>query len=254
MEGIGTVSPGTVSVAELSLLDDRVVALGTRERAYLDSQGSGEGLYRAGSAEKFGLSSYIDREDGMRFRYGDDGDWLDMPTGLKELSPYFIREPDFTGSGETIEAAREAYGPIAERMNDYLADTFGAILSYGSLEVGEMEPMYMMTGDGRIAKVLGLYSSETNQIFLSNDLEGEEVSEVFEHELLHYAQDRFGVIGRYLEEDPANARERIEEDVERAQDYINRNYPMDDMPEELDHSRVARPASLPGYRPGSLAA
>ena len=251
MEGIGTVSR-----AELSLLDDRIIPLKDRG-VYSNSQCSGCGdcgPYKAGAADKFGLSAYVDRQDGPRFRYGTDGDWLNMPINLKEISPYVIKEPEFKGSGETIKQAEEAYRPIVERMNDYLAEEKGAILTYSDLEVKEMEPAYIMTEDGRVAKILGLYSTETNEIFLSNDLRGRDVTEVFEHELLHYMQDKFGVIAEYVQEDPANARGNIEDNVERTQDYINENYPLDDMPPELDHSRVARPLARPGYRQSRLSA
>lgn len=189
--------------------------------------GLNDGEYNPAAAPKYGLPGYSDRLSADRPRYGSDGAWLESPfrpKGLKDISPRIVEEPEFGEGGETISTARELYRPLVERLNEYLADEAGAVLSYGDLKIREMEPSYTITGDGRIAKVLGLYNTETKDLFLSSDLKGEEVSEVMEHELLHYVQDKFGVIGRYLDENPRNAREMIERDAEERQDYINRRY------------------------------
>lgn len=238
---------GIVSVAEIRLFDDRLTDV--NDRAYLNSRCSGgccgdQGSYKAGAAQKFGLSAYVDRQDGDRLRYGSSFSDPEGygPLDLKEASRRLIDEPEFEGRGETIRAAMEAYRPLVERINDYLAEEAGAVLTYSDLKIQEMRPTYIVTGDGRIAKVLGLYNTETRELSLSSDLRGKEVSEVLEHELLHYVQDKFGLIAEYVNEDPMGAREKIENDVEERQDYINRKYPVA-MPSRLDHSSRFRQAA-----------
>jgi Zn-dependent peptidase ImmA (M78 family) len=104
---------------------------------------------------------------------------------------------------------------IIRSLNRQIAKEGGVKLRYRDLRIRAMrEPHAYVCEGGSSGPVLGYYDTRTKEIFLNPYLTEEGVREVTAHEIVHYAQDKLGIIGRYVERYGERSRAAIERQAE----------------------------------------
>ncbi len=154
------------------------------------------------------------------------------PIPLAELPEKIVREPAYLDNSPVTKRVGRLAKPAMKRVNRHLAGEEGAVLTYADLKIGQMEPKYVLTENGRIGKVLGQYNTKTKELRISSDLFDAPdwlLNYVLTHEIKHYVQDKFGVIDYYIDNsrNEAEARRRIEADAEEKTRRVIRKYPVD---------------------------
>jgi hypothetical protein len=150
---------------------------------------------------------------------GDFSMDFDRPVSLDELPSEIIRKPRYLDDAPVTRRVSRFAKPVMGAVNRDLAETEGAVLTYGDLKIGSMEPQWVVDDEGRICKVLGCYNTRTGELRISKDLADMPdwlLAYVFTHEVKHYVQDKFGVISYYtnISGSEKEARRLIEDDAE----------------------------------------
>ena len=118
-----------------------------------------------------------------------------------------------TDGSLTAKRASKYVRRIIHALNRELVKQGGVKLKYRDLDIGEMEDSETKLRDanGRvIGYILGFYNTGSRKLKLNPYLTEEQLKEVTAHEIFHYAQDKLGIIGKYVEKYGPFARPVIE--------------------------------------------
>ncbi len=118
-----------------------------------------------------------------------------------------------TDGSLTSRRASKYVRRILHALNKELVKQGGVKLKYRDLDIGEMEDSETKLRDanGRvIGYILGFYNTESRKLKLNPYLTEEQLKQVTAHEIFHYAQDKLGIIGKYVEKYGPFARPVIE--------------------------------------------
>jgi hypothetical protein len=118
-----------------------------------------------------------------------------------------------TDGSLTAKKASKYVRRILHALNREFVKQGGVKLKYRDLDIGEMEDSETKLRDanGRvIGYILGFYNTESRKLKLNPYLTEEQLNQVIAHEIFHYAQDKLGIIGKYVEKYGPFARPVIE--------------------------------------------
>jgi hypothetical protein len=130
-----------------------------------------------------------------------------------------------TDGSLTAKRASKYVRRIIRALNKELVRQGGVKLRYRDLDIGEMEDKETEMRDSRgrlLGYVLGYYNTESKKLRLNPYLTEEQLRKVTAHEIFHYAQDKLGIIGKYVEKYGPFARPVIESQTD---DMVKRLLP-----------------------------
>ena len=147
--------------------------------------------------------------------------------GKREFATGIVEEPEYLDSSRVTRIARKYFRELAERANLYLLtegidDKRGA-LRFNNIKIRAFSPRSVSAEWGE-AKLMGYYEPGTHKIGLSSDLTEEQVRDALEHEMIHYAQKKFGLLDRYSREYGAGAEDIIERDAAARKQRVSELY------------------------------
>jgi hypothetical protein len=154
--------------------------------------------------------------DSLRNPYSDKNDLIyvgDRNYDDSLLKPLEGVHDHKTDGSLTAKKASKYVRRILHALNRELVKQGGVKLRYRDLDIGEMDEneTELKDSSGRLrGYVLGYYNPETRKLKLNPRLNEEQLKEVTAHEIFHYAQDKLGIIGRYIEKYGLFARPAIE--------------------------------------------
>lgn len=100
---------------------------------------------------------------------------------------------------------------IIHSLNRQIVKEGGVKLRYSDLKIKAMKrPQFSIDEDGRVGLVLGYYDTRTKEIYLNPYIDEDTLKKVTTHEIVHYAQDKLGIIGSYIEKYGEKSRGMIE--------------------------------------------
>jgi len=118
-----------------------------------------------------------------------------------------------TDGSLTAKKASKYVRRIIHALNKEFVRQGGVKLKYRDLDIGEMEDDETKLRDAKgrvIGYILGYYNTQSRKLKLNPYLTEEQLKEVTAHEIFHYAQDKLGIIGKYVEKYGPLARPVIE--------------------------------------------
>jgi len=101
---------------------------------------------------------------------------------------------------------------ILHALNKELIKQGGIKLRYRDLRIEAMrDPPFVVNEDNTRSYVLGYYNTRNKTLYLNPLLTEDMVKKVTAHEIVHYMQDKLGIIGNYVEKyGERGARQRLE--------------------------------------------
>ena len=127
-----------------------------------------------------------------------------------------VEEPEIENSWIANKASKYIRR-IIHSLNRQLINEGGVKLRYRDLKIKGMKKQQVsITEDGQIGMVLGYYDTQTKELYLNPYLTEEMLEKVTTHEIVHYVQDKLGIIGRYIERYGEKSRGMIESHADNA--------------------------------------